>query len=167
MDFIEESDIHITILNIQPQEVKFNNFSSLVGNATDLSIFPTNSFDVVFSNSVIEHVGNLEQQTKMAREVERVGKRYFVQTPNYYFPIEPHYLFPGFQWLPVESRAWLLNHFDLGWTKRKHTRAEARESVSSVRLMKKSELVRLFPRAKIYEEKVLSLSKSFVVYDGW
>lgn len=167
MDFVNEPGVNITILNLEPQQVKYDNFSSVIGDATDLSLFAEDAFDIVFSNSVIEHVGDFEQQRKMALEVARVGKRYFIQTPNYYFPIEPHYLFPGFQWLPIETRAWLLHRFDLGWSKRKHTRSEARESVSSVRLLRKKEFLSLFPGAELYEEKVGGLSKSFVVYSGW
>lgn len=167
MDFVAEPDIAITVLNLDPQPVKYDGFTSIVGDATDLSLFSSGSFDVVFSNSVIEHVGDSVQQSRMAREVERVGRRYFVQTPNYFFPIEPHYLFPGFQWLPIDARAWLLNHFDLGWSKRAPTRAAARQSVESVSLLRKHEVQSLFPQANLYEEKVLGLTKSFVVYKGW
>jgi 2-polyprenyl-3-methyl-5-hydroxy-6-metoxy-1,4-benzoquinol methylase len=167
MDFTNEPGVTITVLNLAPQAIKFDGFSSIVGDATDLSFFADHSFDVVISNSVIEHVGDTSRQSRMAREIVRVGKCYFVQTPNYYFPIEPHYLFPGFQWLPLETRAWLLNHFDLGWNKRKTTREEALRSVSSVRLLRKEQLVSLFPQANLYEEKVLGLTKSFVVYGGW
>lgn len=164
MAFVGQPDVAIVVLNITPQPVKFDHFSSVIGDATDLSPFEDQSFDVVFSNSVIEHVGGIEQQRRMAREIERVGRRYFVQTPNYYFPIEPHYLFPGFQWLPLEARAWLLNHFDLGWSKRSPTMEQARQSVGSVQLLRKNEFISLFPRANLYEEKVFGLTKSFVVY---
>lgn len=167
MDFINKPDIAITVLNLESQAIRFDGFSSIVGDATNLSFFTDQSFDVVFSNSVIEHVGDTIQQRRMAQEIVRVGKRYFVQTPNYYFPVEPHYLFPAFQWLPLDVRAWLLNHFDLGWNKRAATREEALQSVSSVRLLRKSQLLSLFPQANLYKEKVLGLTKSFVVYGGW
>jgi hypothetical protein len=147
--------------------VRHSGFTSVVGDATDLSLFADDAFDVVFSNSVIEHVGDLDMQRRMAQEVQRVGRRYFVQTPNYYFPIEPHYLFPGFQWMPLEWRAWLLHHFDMGWSKRKATREEARQSVGSVRLLRKGEFTSLFPEAHVYDEKVYGLTKSFVAYGGW
>ncbi|MCL4803463.1 MAG: methyltransferase domain-containing protein [Anaerolineae bacterium] len=167
MDFTDEPGISITLINLKPQPVRYAGFTSIIGDATDLSVFSDDAFDVVFSNSVIEHVGGINEQSRMAQEVIRVGRRYFVQTPNYYFPIEPHYLFPGFQWLPLEVRAWLLNHFNLGWSKRKPTIAEARESVDSVRLLRKDELLTFFPHTNLYEEKLAGLTKSFVVYDGW
>lgn len=167
MGFVDEPGIQFTILNIEPQAVHHAQFNSVVGDATDLSLFAGASFDVVFSNSVIEHVGNLDRQRRMAQEIRRVGRRYFVQTPNYYFPLEPHFLFPGFQWLPLEARAWLLHHFDLGWAKRLPTRMAARQEAAAITLLKKRELLTLFPGARLYCEKALGLTKSFVVYDGW
>jgi 2-polyprenyl-3-methyl-5-hydroxy-6-metoxy-1,4-benzoquinol methylase len=167
MGFIDEPGVAITILNLEPQAVHHAQFYSVVGDATDLSAFADASFDVVFSNSVIEHVGDLRNQQRMAQEIRRVGRRYFLQTPNYYFPIEPHFFFLGFQWLPLDARAWLLHHFDLGWYKRQRTRAAARQEAAAVTLLKKGELLPLFPGAKLYCEKVLGLTKSFVVYHGW
>lgn len=167
MGFVDEPGVQFTILNIEPQAVHHAQFNSVVGDATDLSVFASDSFDVVFSNSVIEHVGNLDSQRRMAQEIRRVGRRYFVQTPNYYFPIEPHFLFLGFQWLPLETRAWLLHHFDLGWYKRLPTHEAARREAAAVTLLKKGELLSLFPGAELYCEEVLGLTKSFVVYDGW
>jgi hypothetical protein len=75
--------------------------------------FSDQSFDIAFSNSVIEHVGTWEAQTAFADEVRRVGRKYFVQTPNRHFPIESHYLFPFFQFLPVTLQRWLHTHFDI------------------------------------------------------
>lgn len=66
------------------------------GDATNLSQYSDKSFDIVFSNSVIEHLYTKENQISMAKEVNRVGKNYFIQTPNYWFPIEPHWVFPSF-----------------------------------------------------------------------
>ena len=62
-----------------------------------MDFFKDKSFDAVFSNSVIEHVGTFEDQKMMANEVIRVTNFYFIQTPNLYFPIEPHFLVPFFQ----------------------------------------------------------------------
>ncbi len=64
--------------------------------------FGDREFDIAFSNSVIEHVPP-ELQAAFAAEVSRVADRYFVQTPNRYFPIEPHYQLPLFQFLPRQA----------------------------------------------------------------
>lgn len=71
-----------------PDEVQY-----IHGDATRMP-FPTGAFDVVFSNSVIEHLSSYRRQRAMAEEVRRVGQRYFVQTPDVAFPIEPHLLTP-------------------------------------------------------------------------
>ena len=65
--------------------------------------FRDGAFDVVFSNSVIEHVGDAFRQERFAREVARVGRAYWVQTPNRWFPVEQHLLTPLVHWLP---KAW-------------------------------------------------------------
>ena len=125
------------------------------------------AFDVVFSNSVIEHVGGPNEQRRMAEEIRRVGKRYFVQTPNRNFPIEPHFLFPFYQFLPNTLQVWLLRSFDLGWFRRTPDPARARRAISGIRLLGYREVSRLFPEAEIYEEKFLGLTKSFVAHWGW
>jgi hypothetical protein len=167
MDFTDVPGISVTLVNLQRPDTWYENFSGLAGNATDLSELADNQFDVVFSNSVIEHVGSYQQQRLMAQEVRRVGERYFVQTPNYYFPIEPHFLLPGFQWLPRSVRVLLVSHFSLGWMQRMPDPVQARELVESTRLLRKQELLTLFPGAEIYEERMLGLTKSFVAYGGW
>lgn len=167
MNFSQEPGIHITLLNIEPAEINLANFVALTGDATCMDNFLDNQFDVVFSNSVIEHVGSFDKQKQMAREAQRVAQRYFIQTPNYYFPIEPHFLFIGFHWLPLEARAWLHNHFNLGWQKRIPDRKEAQESVAQVRLLRKKELLSLFPHCHLYEEKIMGITKSLIAYGGW
>lgn len=167
MGFVDRSDCHITLLNLTQPEVNCDNFTGMAGDATDLSRIGDNEFDIVFSNSVIEHLGDYNRQKLMAEEIQRVGKRYFVQTPNFFFPIEPHFLFPFFHWLPVSARAFLLTKFNLGWRKKEPDLSAARASVESIRLLSKRELLALFPQATLYRERFLGLTKSFVVYNGW
>jgi hypothetical protein len=63
--------------------------------------FKSRSFEWVFSNAVVEHVGDWEKQKQFADEIRRVSaKGYFVTTPNKLFPIEPHTLLPFYQFLP-------------------------------------------------------------------
>lgn len=86
---------------------------------------------------------------------------------NAYFPIEPHFLFPYFQFLPVRVRVFLVRHFSLGWVDRTPDREAAGALVRSVRLLSASEMKKLFPQSTLYREKVLGLTKSFVAYGGW
>lgn len=159
--------IEITLLNLTKEKVESPNMKSAIGDARNLKQFEDNAFDVVFSNSVIEHVGDWDEQAQMANEVRRVGKRYFIQTPNLYFPIEPHFVFPFFQFLPLWLRVWLVTHYDLGWYKKLPSKQKAIAEVSAIKLLSKKKLTNLFPDGKIYEEKFLGLTKSFVVYSGW
>ncbi|MCP4608616.1 MAG: class I SAM-dependent methyltransferase [Planctomycetes bacterium] len=166
MGFVETPGIHITLLNLVCPDVRYNNFKGMAGDATDLSQFGNDTYDIVFSNSVIEHVGPFERQLQMANEIKRVGQRYLLQTPNYYFPIEPHFFFPGFQWLPVSLRIRLLMTTSLGWHKRMSDQSKARQLVENTRLLKKAEIKTLFPDACIVTEKLFDFSYSFIVYGG-
>ena len=67
--------------------------------------FPNGAFDVVFSNSVIEHLTTRERQQQFANEVTRVGKRFCVHTPNRWFPVETHLLTPFVHYLPKRCQA--------------------------------------------------------------
>ena len=85
----------------------------------------------------------------MANELRRIGKRYYVQTPHKYFPVEPHYVVPMFQFLPIGARASLVQRFALGWMPKHPDRDKAIEAVSSVRLLAKTQMERLFPDGEI------------------
>lgn len=152
----------ITLLNLTAQPTKGENFVSVVGDARDMPQFSDYEFDIVFSNSVIEHVGMFEDQSRMANEIRRLAPRYFVQTPSYFFPIEPHFLFPFFHWLPRQTRIWLVTRFSLGWYRKTAGVHEAATIVDGIRLLKRSEMQRLFPDAQIVAEKFLGLTKSYI-----
>lgn len=153
--------IHIVLVNNEPQTPRGKNVDFVLADACDLSAFADQSFDLVVSNSVIEHV---DDPAAMAREIRRVGKRYYVQTPNRWFPLEPHFLVPFFQFLPLAWRARLLMRFDLGWLRRARTHDEALRVVASVRLLGARDLRRLFPEGRLWRERVLGLTKSLIVY---
>lgn len=153
----------VTLLNRVIPNEPVGPFRFLEGDARDLSTFADDEFSVVFSNSVIEHVGDFHDQRAMAAEVQRVGKRYFVQTPNRYFPIEPHFLFPLFQFLPTSAQVGLTRHFDLGWYKRIPDRAQATAHVLSHRLLSAGELRSLFPGGRLLRERFLGLTKSLII----
>ena len=166
-EFNSNDDLKITILNIKKFEVHHSNIKSVIGDARDMYQYQDKEFDVVFSNSVIEHVGTYKDQMQMAKEVSRIGKRFFIQTPNFYFPIEPHFLFPFFQFLPLRLRVFLVQHFDLGNYNKIPNKKRAYKIVTSIRLLKEQELKELFPSASILKEKMFGITYSFIVYNGW
>jgi hypothetical protein len=156
--------VEITLLNVDASPESDSDYTMLVGDARAIPEFSDNQFDIVFSNSTIEHVGGWADQVKMADEVRRIGQRYCVQTPNRHFPIEPHYVFPLFHFLPITARASLVQHFALGWMPKHPEREKAVEAVSSIQLLARDEFARLFPGATIAEEPFYGLVKSFVAY---
>ncbi len=156
--------LRITLLNLYPVETSHPAIHAVQGDATDMREFETGSFDLVFSNSVIEHLYTLELQQKMASEILRVGKSYFIQTPNVYFPIEAHYALPFAQFY---SKAFL--HFMLTQTKfsrmKKWSSAEASQYIAEIRLLNAQEMKALFPGASLLKEKVLGLTKSITAHN--
>lgn len=160
---IDSGDADITLLNIEPISTTLKNISFIKGDARDLSRFGDNEFDVVFSNSVIEHVGRFDEQKKMADEIIRTGKRYYVQTPNYYFPVEPHFLFPLFQFLPRGVQRFLVMKFRMGWFEKFTTKKQADEIIDSIHLLNEKQVRKLFPEGKIVKEKLLGFTKSFLI----
>ena len=82
--------------------------------------FADRAFDVVFSNAVIEHVGDRERQHLFVREALRVGRRVFVTTPNRWFPVELHTRLPLVHWLPPPASAWLYELAGKGWAQENH-----------------------------------------------
>lgn len=129
--------------------------------------FADGSLDVAYSNSTIEHLGGTERQEAFARELRRVGRRYYVQTPNRWFPLEPHYLTPFVHFLPRSWQVKLLRHGTVwGWVARP-TPEQVAEVVKEIRLLDHGTMRRLFPEARIERERLLGLTKSLIaIYDG-
>ncbi|PYM54680.1 MAG: methyltransferase type 11, partial [Candidatus Rokuibacteriota bacterium] len=139
MGLLPES-AEIVLLNLQvSSETGDPRITSKAGDARDLRAFGDQSFDLVHSNSLIEHVGSLEDQARMAAEIRRVAAGYFVQTPNRYFPIEPHFLVPAFQFLPVALRVRLARRFRPGWYHGGDVAAAVRDA-REIRLLSEREL---------------------------
>jgi hypothetical protein len=164
LDLASMPKMHITFLNRWEYKPDLPDAVALIGDARDMSRFGDREFDVVFSNSVIEHVGGLREQERMARECVRVGQRYFIQTPNRAFPMEPHFLIPGFQFLPLAMRARLHQWRRWGWWDKAATYYEAVAEVESIRLLTRAEMSHLFPGATLWTERLFGLPKSFVAY---
>ncbi|MFC4588891.1 class I SAM-dependent methyltransferase [Sphaerisporangium corydalis] len=116
-------------------------------------------YDLVFSNAVIEHVGGHLRRRMFADSVHRLAERHWVQTPYRYFPVEPHFLFPGFQYLPIAARTALLRRWPLVHTPTSDREA-ARNIVMEVELLSITEMRHYFPSSEIRFERLGGLVKS-------
>jgi hypothetical protein len=124
--------------------------------------FSDGEFDIVFSNSVIEHLGTWEAQQRFAREVRRVGRRYWVQTPAREFIIEPHLLTPCIHWLPRHLQFRLARRCTVWGIIERPTPARAAAYLSELRLLGFDEFAQLFPDSLILRERFLGFTKSYV-----
>ena len=160
------ADVLITIVNIQPGVSRHANCRPVFGDVTELSRFADHSFDVAFSNSVIEHLFTFERQAAMAKELQRLAPLFWLQTPNYWFPIEPHFHVPGWQWLPIGVRKAIIQRRQCGWRGPCPDAEEADQIVREVRLLTGRQLQRLFPTATIVPERVCGLTKSWIAHSS-
>lgn len=163
----DREDVEITLVNQKAEERKHANIIPEAGDATDLKDHAESSFDIAFSNSVIEHLFALDNQRAMAAEVLRVGRAYWVQTPNFWFPIEPHFHMLGWQWMPEFLRIWTIRRRACGWRGPCPDPEEARNAVREVRLLTRRKLQKLFPEGKIISERYCGLVKSMIVVGGF
>lgn len=135
--------------------ISFWGAGQVVGDGRQLP-FKDNEFEIIYSNSVIEHVGDLLSQQKFAKEIARVGVNYFIQTPYKYFLIEPHFMLPLIQFIPTIYQrmiARILNKYGLVYSE---------ESLNSIRLLSYLDMKHLFPDAVILREKILFMTKSLI-----
>ena len=158
--------VHITLLNLYPMDSIHENVECRVGDATDLSQFKDQSFDIVFSNSVIEHLLSPARQLLMANEIRRVGRAYWVQTPNYWFPVEPHFHMLGWQWMPEWMRVEILRRRRCGWVEKTPDPVDALDKVRRTLLLSRRELAHLFPDARLEGERMGGLVKSWIAVRG-
>jgi len=145
--------VQVTVLNLDP------NVAHRVADARNLP-FADRSFDIAFSNSLIEHVGDYQDQVACAREIARVGVRYYVQTPNQRFPIEPHLLVPFIHWLPLRWRKLLVRLTP--WAILTHPDRRTIDELLSTRMLTAKEMKQLFPDAELSSERFCGLCKSFI-----
>jgi len=151
----------LTIVNLYSPRERGNNFAWVIANGQHLP-FKDGAFDITYSNSVIEHLGDLASQQTFAREVSRVAARYFVQTPNKWFPVEPHLITPFIHYLPKTVQKRLLRNFTIWGLVTRPTIQQCDNFLQEVRLLDEQELRQLFPDAEIWHERVLGLTKSLI-----
>ena len=156
---------HVTLLNMADQPPAGEGWITQVrGDACDPPPEVTRQrFDLVYSNSTIEHLGGHARRAAFAEVVHAAAEHHWVQTPNRYFPVEPHWLFPGFQFLPVPARAFVSRNWPLGWYSRPGgEKAAVVEGVLEIELLGATEMRQYFPQSEIVAERLLGLTKSLV-----
>ena len=117
-------------------------------------------FDLVFSNSLIEHVGGHDRRSELAREIRSLAPRHWIQTPYLYFPLEPHWLFPGMQFLPVAARVAVARSWPVGG--RSATVRDAAARALGTELLSRTAMRYYFPDSTLWNERVLGMTKSLV-----
>lgn len=158
---------HVTVLNLfEPGESEDENLVPVTGDACDAAEVLGRevghaSFDLVFSNAVLEHVGGHANRQRFAASVRELAPRHWIQTPYRYFPLEPHWLFPGMQFLPLAARrriaeAWPLSHSG------RATDSEALSAVQWTDLVGLTEMRSYFPESVILHERAAGLTKSLI-----
>jgi 2-polyprenyl-3-methyl-5-hydroxy-6-metoxy-1,4-benzoquinol methylase len=154
-------NVHITVANLEREATTSSRFTGIAGDARKLEL-TDNSFDVVHSNSVIEHVGSFEDMRRMAGEVRRLAPRYFVQTPNFWFPVEPHFRTPAFHYLPKAVRLAIVKRRACGFYPKAQSDAEAQKFIDDASLISMRQMRLLFPDATVHRENFYGLSKSLI-----
>ena len=141
-----EAEPKITIGNIGVEDRDEGRFSFKNVDGTNLP-FNDATFDIAFSNSVIEHVGDWDKQVQLANEIRRVAKYYFVQTPNRWFFVEPHFFAPLIHFLPRPVYRKLLPFFSLWYWIKRPTPQEVDVYFGNTKLLDESQMRELFPDA--------------------
>jgi Methyltransferase domain len=152
----------VTLVNQEAFPDDAKGMTSVVGDARDVRGFADDSFDLVHSNSVIEHVGRWQDMTDMAHEVRRLAPSYFVQTPYFWFPIEPHCSTVFFHWVPESVRLSMLMRRPRGnWGQAPDVESAMRQ-IHSNSLLDRRMMQALFPDGSIIRERFAGLTKSLI-----
>jgi hypothetical protein len=160
-DYLSARNVSITLVNLYPNEVADPMLNSIVGDGCDLQ-FADNSFDLAHSNSVIEHVGSWAKMVAFAHETVRLAPSYFVQTPSFWFPYEPHMNVPLIHYLPKTIQAQLALKLQLNAENKMHSRVEADDFIRHNSMLSFRELRKLFPDCEIERERFLGITKSLM-----
>jgi len=160
----------ITITNIDPADIVVDPNASWIegeyANALDLSSFKTRGFDLVVSNSVIEHLQTWANMKVCAQELRSVADAGFIQTPSFWFPVEQHFMIPFFHWLPNPLRVILLPILPRRGYEDVPNVDIARAYIEEINLLTKPEFQFLFPKAQIFRETLIGLTKSYTAVWG-
>ena len=154
---------NISVINISEEDIRaiskaYPEVDARVGDACNLP-WPDKYFDIVYSNAVIEHVGDFGRQQKMASEIIRVGKRWFVTTPNRWYPFEFHMRLPFVTWLPFHGYLKFGSLICFNHVKRKYVFGQ---KIDHLRLMTANELRVCFPGSRIIKQRVTFMPETLI-----
>lgn len=159
-----KKNCQILIINLEkPNDWKSNDgrLSFEQGDGTKLK-YEDKSFDIVYSNSVIEHLGTWEKQMAFAGECRRIGKTLWIQTPAKCFPVEPHLITPFIHWLPRGLQSRLMRYFTVWGLITRPDRKYIDGFLRERRLLTHKEMKTLFPDCRIIRERFLFLTKAYI-----
>ncbi len=161
-----EKNVSLTVVNIPgaPLPPGDEHFTFIDGDACCLDQFDDDSFRIAHSNSVLEHIGDWHRMMAFADTVRRLAPNYYVQTPFFWFPIEPHCMCPFFHWLPEPVRVSLVMRFELGHWNRCSDIDDAVSLVESIRMVDRKLFKFLFPDAVHLTERAFFLPKSMIAF---
>lgn len=158
---------NLSAINLSEQHIEriksvYPQIESKTGDACSLP-YPDKSFDVVYSSAVIEHLGNHENQRKMASEMMRVGKSWFVTTPNRWYPFEFHLRLPFVTWLPWHGYRWFSRIISYNHLKKRYVSGLDRRDL---RLLSAAELSSMFSDSTIIKSRVTFMAETLCVFGG-
>jgi len=152
---------HVTLLNLRVPDRCDSRFTAVVANALAVP-FRDGTFDIVYSNSVIEHVGERQAQRQFAEEARRVGRHLWIQTPNRNFWVEPHLLTPFIHFFPPKVRLRMIRHWTVWGLLTRPERESIVRFVRETHLLDRKDLASMFPDSTVTGEKFLGATKSLV-----
>jgi hypothetical protein len=153
---------HLTLLNAFDQPS--GDAEIIVGDACDPpASLRDRRFDLVLSNSVVEHVGGHWRRLRFAETVNALGDHHWIQTPYRYFPIEPHFLCPGLQYIPLRLASLIAVHWPVGnYAGRLDSAERAEHCLQVIELIGITEMRRYFPASTIRYERTGPFIKSLI-----
>jgi hypothetical protein len=154
---------HVHVVNLENQPGEVPDWAEVdYADACELpATIRSRRYDLVFSNSVIEHLGGHERRIRFRDAVHGLADAYWVQTPYRYFPVEPHWVAPGAQYLPVALRAQVVRRWPLLHS-RPGNRADALRVVFGTELLDRTQMAYYFPDGTLLSERFAGLTKSLI-----
>ncbi len=150
-------DLNLNLLRILRE--KFPEIPCIQADAKKLP-FKDHSIPIIFCNALIEHFESFDAQGQLAREIQRVGQKFFLATPNKYFPFEFHFRIPFYQFVPDKIQKFLNKTFGIGlWYKKGKWEA--------INLLSTADLEKLFPAAEIVKNRITFMAETLIaIGDG-